>query len=51
MASGVAAGTMSATALTAGVGALFGPLGILAFLGVGAIIGEKLKKWKNTLKH
>ena len=56
MASGVAAGTMSATALTAGVGALFGPLGIVAGLGVGAIIGGiswlvyKLKKTKKYIE-
>ena len=56
VASGVAAGTMSATALTAGVGALFGPLGIVAGLGVGAIIGGiswlvyKLKKTKKYIE-
>ena len=58
--SGVAAGTMSATALTTGVGALFGPLGIVAGLGVGALIGgvsfivcklRKTKKYKEALEN
>lgn len=60
VASGVTAGTMSATALTTGVGALFGPLGIVAGLGVGAIIGgvsllvyklRKTKKYIEALKN
>jgi len=58
VAAGVAAGTMATTTLTTAVGALFGPLGIVAGLGVSALIGgisyivyrfKKTSKYKEAL--
>ena len=60
VAAGLASGTIGATALTTSVGALFGPLGIVAGLGVSAIIGtlsffvykfRKASKYKEALSE
>lgn len=51
IASGIAAGTVSLTAITSFIGSFFGPIGIIGGLAVGALIGGFVFYFTKTNKY